>query len=192
MKQYIIIILLITLSFSAISQNYFIKTDILGPVINRPFSFGFEKSNNYPNSFVFNIDGGWYMRDKALEFNQLTWKKSITGFSLTPEYRHYFHFRSNINKPVGLFAGGYARLIKLKYVQDFIDSSIEDVTEKTYGAGLGVVAGYKYKKPYSKFYFETLAGYSLGYINIDNYENDYLPDQYMFWRLEFCIGYAFQ
>ena len=192
MKRYSIILLLIIISFSAFSQKYFIKTDVLGPFINSPFSFGFEKNNGTPNSFVFNIDGGWYMRDKAFDFEQLAWKKRITGISLTPEYRHYFHFRSKINKPVGMFAGGYARVIKLKYVQDFVETSLIDITEDTYGGGLGAILGYKYKKPYSKFYFEALAGYSLGYVNINNYNNDYFPDQYVLWRLEFSLGYAFQ
>ena len=192
MKASIFALLLIILSLPAFSQNYSIKTDILGPVINRPFSIGVERNNGTPNSFIFNIDGGWYMRDKALEFNQTVWTKRITGFSLTPEFRHYFHFRSKINKPVGVFAGGYARVIKLKYLQDYVNTSIEDVTEKTYGGGLGAVIGYKYKQPYSKFYFEFLAASGLGYVNIDNYENDFFPDTYVLWRLEFCLGYAFQ
>jgi len=192
MKNLFFSIFLILFSLSAFSQNYFIKTDILGPVISKPFVFSFEKNNGTPNSFVLNIEGGWYMRDKTVDFSQLKWKKRILGFGIMPEYRYYFRYRSKLNKPVGFFAGGYGRINRLWYKQDFTDNNIPDIKEVNYIGGLGGLVGYKYKRPYSKYYFEVLAGYGLGIADIKNYDNDYFSDQHLLWRLEVSVGYAFQ
>lgn len=194
MKKYFIIFLIAGLLYSITdgnAQNTFIKTDVLGPLIENPFLIGIEWNKRKPGSFVLNIEGGFYMRDKGVDFGQVTWKKKITGFGIIPEYRRYLRYTSNLNKPVGVFAGVYGRLFNLKYTQDFEDSSKEDITESHLAGGIGLEFGYKYKKPYQKFFAEALCGAGMGVINFDNFNNDYLPDQYLLFRLELSIGYAF-
>lgn len=191
MKNIFLFILLTFFSLSAFTQNYFIKTDALGPFINNPFVFSLEKNNGKSSSFVLNLEGGWYLRDKTTDFGQITWKKRIVGFGIMPEYRYYLRYRSNLNKPVGVFFGGYGRILRLWYKQDFIDATL-DIKEVSYAGGLGALAGYKYKKPYSKYYFEILTGYGIGYADIKNFDNDFFADQYLLWRIEFSVGYTFQ
>ena len=196
MKRYIFAILIIGLlaTFSKTSaQNTFIKTDFLGPLIENPFLVGIEFNKRKPGSFLINFEYGTYMRDKGEDFGQVTWRKRIVGFGIIPEYRRYLRYTSNLNKPVGIFVGGYARLFNLDYKQNFTDNSIvDDVEEKKWAGGLGLELGYKYKKPYKKLYAEVLVGAGFGYIDFDSFDNDYFPDQYLLARIELCVGYAFQ
>jgi hypothetical protein len=195
MKRYFIIILLAGLMATnneGNAQNTFLKTDLLGPLIENPFLVGIEMNNRKPGSFIINFEGGYYMRDKGIDFGQVTWKKKITGFGIIPEYRRYLRYRSHLNKPVGVFAGAYGRIFNLKYTQDFEDTSAEDISERHWAGGIGLEIGYKYKKPYKHFFAEVLFGAGLGVIDFDNFDNDYLPDQYFLSRVELSIGYAFQ
>ncbi len=173
------------------AQKVFIKTDVLGPLVENPFLICIEKNNRKPGSFLISVEGGYYMRDKGIEFEQITWKKKITGFGIIPEYRRYLRYTSNLNKPVGVFAGAYGRIFNLRYRQDWEDST-PAVSEKHWAYGIGLEAGYKYKKPYSHFYMEVLFGAGMGVIDFDNFDNDYFPDQFLLARFEFSVGYAFQ
>jgi len=132
------------------------------------------------------------MRDKGFDFEQLNWNKRIIGVGFIPEYRYYFRYRSNLNRPRGFFAGGYLVGRYFDYEQDFKFDEFQDIKEYKYAAGGGALLGYKYKKHYSKFYAEALLGIGLGYIELINYESDFLPDQYLLSRLEISVGYAFQ
>lgn len=196
MKKYFIILFLAGLMATITESNaqqFFIKTDLLGPLVENPFLIGFEINKRKPGSFVLNIEGGHYMRDKGVDFGQITWKKKIAGFGVIPEYRRYFQYTSNLNKPVGVFAGVYGRLFNLKYTQDFEDNSTyDDVSERKWAGGLGLEIGYKYKKPYRHFYGEVLLGAGMGVIDFVNFDNDYFPDQYLLARFGISIGYAFQ
>lgn len=196
MKKYFIILILAGLMATITesnAQNVFIKTDVLGPLVENPFLIGLEINKRKPGSFIFNIEGGYYIRDKGVDFGQITWKKKITGFGVIPEYRRYFQYTSNLNKPVGFFAGVYGRLFNLKYTHDYEDNSTyDDVSERHWAGGLGLDIGYKYKKPYKHFFAEVLVGAGMGVINFDNFDNDYFPDQYLLSRFELTIGYAFQ
>ncbi|MEA3443160.1 MAG: DUF3575 domain-containing protein [Bacteroidota bacterium] len=195
MKKYLIVIVAFIvvagISNSLFAQHIYIKTDILGPLVENPFSIGFEKNNRKPGSFVISLEGGYYMRDKGYDFEQVNWRKKITGFGIVPEYRRYLRYTSNMNRPKGVFIGTYAKILKLKYTQEW-ETSKADVTEKNWAFGIGLNAGYKYKKPYSHFFMEAVLGAGIGVIDFDNFDNDYFPDHFLLARFEFCIGYAFQ
>jgi len=163
-----------------------------------PFSIGYETNWGTPSSLIFHAEGGWYLRDETSKFGQPYWKKSITGFGALAEWRYYLTYRSQLSKPVGIFTGVYGRAIQLNYLQDYsyhaertYDDAI-DVSGSTLALGGGPILGYKFKRPYSKFYFEFLGGFAWGIANLEEYTTDDLPDQHFLWRLEFSIGYAFQ
>lgn len=191
-KIFTFILLVLITTSGAHSQDHFLKTNLVGPAFNRPFNLGFEINKKKPHSFVFTVEGGWYMRDKAQKFEQLYWKKRITGAGFIPEYRYYFNYRSRLNKPVGLFAGGYLVGRYLEYLQNYDSPAVPDVYEESFAYGCGALIGYKFKDPASKIYFEALLGVGLGYIEIANYESDFLPDQHLLSRFEISVGYTFQ
>lgn len=198
MKKVFFLSALMLISFfstNVFGQKNFLKTDILGPFINNPFSIGYEHNGGKASSFLISAEGGWYMRDNTTKFGQPFWDKKITGFGVLPEWRYYLRYNSNRSKPVGIFTGVYARAIHLKYQQTFdyaFQNDNDDVSESTTAIGGGPLLGYKYKKPYSKLYFEVLGGLAWGYSHLVEYQADDFPDQYFLWRLEFSIGYAFQ
>ncbi len=194
-KRLGLLILSIWFFSNAIAQQNFLRTDLLGPLINSPFSISFERNFDSANSLVFSAEGGYYMRDKTSLFGQPYWTKQIVGFGGMLEWRNYLRYRSVMSRPVGIFTGVYARAIQLNYTQDYTtawnNAGEPDITEGTLGIGGGAVLGYKYKKPYSRLYFETLIGIGWGSLNFDQYSRDDFPDQHLLWRAEISIGYSF-
>ncbi len=193
----ILVAIIVLTSSTAISQKHFIKTDVLSPFLSNPFSISYETNWGSPSSLVFQAEGGWYKRDKTSKDGQPYWTKRITGFGGSAEWRYYLRSSSHMSKPVGIFTGVYARAIQLSYLHDFSpyaerEYEETDITGKTLAVGGGPLLGYKFKRPYSKFYFEFLGGFAWGLANLEEYTTDDLPDQHFLWRLEFSVGYAFQ
>lgn len=191
-KFLLIALLIVGAGKSAAAQFDFIKTDVLGPFLNNPFQISYERNFNSANSFLISAEGGWYMRDEATKLGQPFWEKQITGFGGILEYRRYLVYTGRMSRPVGLFAGVYARGIYATYAMDvaskFEDAANQDVKESTLLVGGGPALGYKYKKPYSPFFVEVLGGIGWGMADFQKYSADDLPDQYFLWRFELSIG----
>jgi hypothetical protein len=192
--KFVAMLLIIISTQAASAQKHFIRTDVLGPFLNNPFSIAYERNWGGQGSFAIGLEGGWYMKDETSKFGQPFWEKRITGFGITPEWRHYIRFTSYMSRPVGVFTGLYGRVIQLDYRQTFASnvSGFQDVSEQALFIGGGPILGYKFKKPYSKFYFEVLGGAGWGAAKLNSYQADDFPDQYFLWRLEISLGYAFQ
>ncbi len=189
-------VLILLVSFSAgMAQQNAIRTDVLGPFLNNPFSLHFERNFDSANSLVLSVEGGYYMRDKTSLNGQPYWSKRIVGYGGMVEWRHYLQYRSMMSRPVGLFTGAYARVLQLTYTQDFETTFNNqgqlDITEERLGIGGGAVLGYKYQQPYSRWYVEGLVGLGYGALEFDQYSPDDLPDPYFLWRAEISIGYSF-
>ncbi|MCF8295138.1 MAG: hypothetical protein K9I34_03655 [Bacteroidales bacterium] len=183
------------ISWQTTAQFSFIKTDILGPFVNNPFSIGYERNFDSANSFGIILEGGWYMRDNATKNGQPYWDKKITGYGGMLEYRRYLQYTGRMSRPVGFFTGAYARAINSTYEQDFATSFNNlgeiDQLEDVLMIGGGAILGYKYKKPYNPLFFEVLGGIGWGSANLTKYAPDDLPAQYFLWRWEVAIGFAF-
>jgi hypothetical protein len=87
--------------------------------------------------------------------------------------------------------------MQLYYQQDYTTyfnnlEDVDDISEETIAIGGGGVLGYKFKQPDSKLYFEVLGGAGWGATHFVEFTADDLPDQYLLWRVEFSVGYAFQ
>jgi hypothetical protein len=188
---------LIVLSLAKVfSQDYFIRVDLIGPLATQKFNTGFEINISDSRAFIINADLGRYMHDAQSMNGQPFWNKSLTGFSIFPEYRFYPFSNSFNQRPQGMFYGLYARYMNLFYMLDYekvyeIQQGKQDITETAHLFGLGTDIGYKLRKMDGRFYFEILAGLGWGYSTLKNFKYDSFPNESLLWRYELSVGYCF-
>jgi hypothetical protein len=184
-KSFLALALIISISFIANNiysqETNYARVNLLGLATTQFVGLGFEHNLNGYSTLCISADFGRYAKDSKKEFGQTLWKKQIIGFGITPA-----HSRN----PSGWFTGLYARYMDVKYTKESL-TPLDDFSEKANNLGGGAILGYKYKKPDSPFFFETLVGLGWGISTLTGYESDILPKETNTWRYEFSIGYAF-
>ena len=194
-KNIFILIFLILISLTASKNAYsqevnYLRINILGLATTQFVGFGFEHNINGYSTIAINTDFGRYANDSKSEFGEELWHKQIVGFGITPAYRYYFRARVHGVNPSGWFSGLYVRYMDIKYTNNTLNAT-DDFSEKAFNLGGGAILGYKFKKPDSPFFFESLIGIGWGISSLTGYENDFLPKEANTWRYEFSFGYAF-
>lgn len=180
----------------AVSQYDFVRLDLVGPITTFKFGLGYEKMLAFDRTIIINGDFGKYMSDSQTGIDgQPFWTKSLTGWSIFPEYRIYPYANSYNRRPQGLFYGIYARYMNLFYKQNF-DIKYEmqgmnDVTQNARLYGLGATLGFKYRKMDNHLYGEALLGLGWGYSTLTAFKYENVPNESLLWRYELSIGYTF-